>query len=120
MSAERERRDDFNTWLGGEILLIGLLGATLALFLVYQDLHTSYDLPRLRLVLQTAMALAGGLVALLAGVRFSVGARRPDPLLCPGFPVRGVSPPAFWFGPPPAGKRLRGPRAWGGVIGGAL
>ena len=76
MKEDRKRRDDFNAWLWGECLLMGLLGASLALFLAYPDLHTSYDLPRLRLVLQTAMALAGGLVALLAGVRFSVEGRR--------------------------------------------
>ena len=107
MSADRERRDDFNTWLGGEILLIGLLGATLALFLVYQDLHTSYDLPRLRLVLQTAMALAGGLVALLAGVRFSVERRRLDLLLCMGFLVQGASSLVFVIGPTLGGSPLR-------------
>jgi signal transduction histidine kinase len=120
MSADRERRDDFNTWLGGEILLIGLLGATLALFLVYQDLHTSYDLPRLRLVLQTAMALAGGLVALLAGVRFSVEGRRLDLLLCMGFLVQGVSSLVFLIGPTLGGKPLQRPEAWTGMIGGLL
>ncbi|TML84662.1 MAG: hypothetical protein E6G08_16805 [Actinobacteria bacterium] len=120
MSADRERRDDFNAWLGGEILLIGLLGATLALFLVYQDLHTSYDLPRLRLVLQTAMALAGGLVALLAGVRFSVERRRLDLLLCMGFLVQGVSSLVFLIGPTLSGKPLQRPEAWSGMIGGLL
>ena len=120
MSADRERRDDFNTWLGGEILLIGLLGATLALFLVYQDLHTSYDLPRLRLVLQTAMALAGGLVALLAGVRFSVERRRLDLLLCMGFLVQGASSLVFVIGPTLGGSPLRRPEAWSGIVGGLL
>ena len=85
------RRDDFQAWLWGEILLIGLLGASLALFLAYPDIRTSFDLPRLRLVLQTTMALAGALMALLAGVRFSVEGRRLDLLLSIGFLVQGVS-----------------------------
>jgi signal transduction histidine kinase len=120
MSADREHRDDFNAWLWGEILLIGLLGASLALFLAYPDLHTSYDLPRLRLVLQTAMALAGGLVALLAGVRFSVEGRRLDLLLCTGFLVQGVSSLVFVIGPTLGGKSLQLPEAWSGILGGLL
>jgi signal transduction histidine kinase len=113
-----DHRSDFQAWLWGEILLVGLLGATLALFLVYPDLHTSYDLPRLRLVLQTAMALAGGLVALLAGVRFSVEGRRLDLLLCTGFLVQGVSSLAFSIGPTLGGRPLGLPEAWTGIMGG--
>ena len=66
-----KRRTDYQNWLWGEILLAGLLGASLALFLNYPVLRTSYDLPELRLVLQTTMALAGLLVAVLAGARYS-------------------------------------------------
>jgi hypothetical protein len=63
---KREVRSDYQNWLWGEILLAGLLGASLALFLSYPVLRTSYDLPELGLVLQTTMALAGLLVAVLA------------------------------------------------------
>src|SRR5581483_9426948 len=64
-----EHREPFQAWLVSEALLASLLGASLALFLSYPALHTSYKLPELRLVLQTTMALAAFLGALLAGVR---------------------------------------------------
>ena len=113
-----ERRDDFNAWLWGEILLIGLLGATLALLLAYPSLHTRYDLPRLRLVLQTTMALAGGLLALLSGVRFAVEGRRLDLLLSNGFGVQSVASIAFTVGPTLGGKQVHPPEAWAGLLGG--
>src|SRR5258706_2640773 len=79
---KREVRKDSRTvnqsWLWGEILLAGLLGASLALFLAYPNLRTHYDLPELRLVLQTSMALAGLLVAVLPATRSSVESRRVD------------------------------------------
>src|SRR4051794_15562579 len=68
----KENRNEYQAWLWGESLLAGLLGASLALYLAYPVLQTSWDLPSLRLVLQTTMALAGLLVALLAALRFSV------------------------------------------------
>jgi signal transduction histidine kinase len=120
VSDDRTRKDDFNAWLWGEILLIGLLGATLALLLAYPSLHTRYDLPRLRLVLQTTMALAGALVALLASVRFSVEGRRLDLLLATGFLVQSVSSIAFTIGPTLGGHALHPPEAWAGLLGGLL
>src|SRR3954447_8119176 len=73
------RRDDsaYQSWLWGEILLFGLLAAGLALFAAYPDLRPTYELPQARLVLDTMVALAAALVALLAGVRLSVDGRRP-------------------------------------------
>ena len=65
-------RDDFQAWLWGEILLFGLLGAALALFVARHDLQTQFSLPELGLVLQTIMAFAGGIIALLAGIRYAV------------------------------------------------
>ena len=83
-----EDRDDYYGWLWGEVLLIGLLGATLALFLAYPSLRDTYALPQARLVLDTAVTLAAAIVAVLAGVRFTVEGRRLDLLLCAGFAVR--------------------------------
>ena len=77
-----EDRDDYQGWLWGEVLLISLLGATLALFVAYPTLRNTYSLPQVRLVLDTAVTLAGAIVALLAGLRFSVEGRRLDLLLC--------------------------------------
>ncbi|MFN2627475.1 MAG: sensor histidine kinase [Gaiellaceae bacterium] len=117
---QKNNRNEFQAWLWGQILLVGLLGATLALILVYPTLHTTYDLPRLRLVLQTTMALAGGLVALLAGVRFSVEGRRLDLLLCMGFLVQSASAMAFQIGPTLGRTPLAAPEAWSAIIGGLL
>jgi signal transduction histidine kinase len=113
----RERSDDFQAWLWGEILLFGLLGASLALFLTKPGLSTIYRLPELRLVLQTAIALAGGLIAVLAGIRFSVEGRRIDLLVSTGFFVASAS--TFFFGIAPllGGESLHGTEAWAGVVG---
>ena len=83
----RKQRTELQAWLWGEIVLSGLLAASLALLLAYPTLRTQYDLPQLLLVLETTMALAGVLVALLAGVRFSVDGPRTDLLLAAGFLV---------------------------------
>ncbi|MGZ4290931.1 MAG: hypothetical protein ACXVQZ_09990, partial [Gaiellaceae bacterium] len=103
----RDTQTDYQSWLWGEILLAGLLGASLALFLVYPVLQTSWDLPELRLVLQTTMALAGLLVAVLATVRFSVEGRRLDLLLASGFFVASLSAFAFAIAPQFGGRTIQ-------------
>ena len=42
----REQRDDYQPWLWGEVLLLGLLGAALALFVAYPSLRSTYALPQ--------------------------------------------------------------------------
>src|ERR1041385_8604664 len=91
----RRNRDAYQAWLLGEALLLGLLGAALALFLTQSQPHPAYALPHLKLVLQTVGVLAGGLVALLAGARFTTERRRFDLLLCLGFFVASASTAAF-------------------------
>ena len=61
----REREDAYQAWLWGEVLLLGLLGAALALFVTYPSLRDTFELPQLRLVLDTAVTLAAGIVAVL-------------------------------------------------------
>jgi signal transduction histidine kinase len=121
---KREVRKDGRTvnqsWLWGEILLAGLLGASLALFLAYPGLRTHYDLPELRLVLQTSMALAGLLVAVLAAVRYSVEGRRVDLLLASGFFVTSLSAAVFAIGPRFSGRDLLPAEAWSALIGAIL
>src|SRR5256885_3701914 len=80
----RNEENAYQSWLWGEVLLFGLLGATLALFATYPGLRPTFELPQVRLVLDTMGALAAVLVAVLAGVPFSVDGRRLGWLLCAG------------------------------------
>jgi signal transduction histidine kinase len=112
-----DERDDYHAWLWGEVLLIGLLGAALALFVAYPSLRNVYSLPQVRLVLDTAVMLAAAIVAVLAGIRFSVDGRRLDLLLCGGFCAAAVSAFAFAIAPTLGGQPLHRTEAWAGIGG---
>jgi signal transduction histidine kinase len=112
----RAREDNaYHAWLWGELLLLGLLGAGLALFLAYPSLPTSYALPELGLVLATAIALAAAVLAVLAGIRFSVEGRRFDLLLATGFFLASASTLAFGIAPRLGGGALTPAEAWSGI-----
>jgi len=113
----RDDRDAYQAWLWGEVLLLGLLGAALALFVTYPSLRDTYELPQLRLVLDTAVTLAAAIVAVLAGVRFSVEGRRLDFLLCGGFFLAAVSTFAFSIAPVFEGGTVGRNEAWAGLGG---
>jgi len=113
-------KSEKQSWLWGEILLAGLLGASLALFVSHPSLRTRYDLPELRLVLQTTMTLAGLLVAVLAAARFAVEGRRVDLLLASGFFVTSLSNAAFAIAPRFGGHDVAPPEAWSALIGAIL
>jgi signal transduction histidine kinase len=115
--ASSERRDDYQAWLWGEVLLIGLLGATLALFVAYPSLRSTYDLPQVRVVLDTSAMLAAAIVAVLAGIRFSVDGRRLDLLLCGGFGAAAAATLAFSIAPVLGGQPLHRTEAWAGIGG---
>ena len=91
----QDGRDDFQAWLWGEILLFGLLGSSLALFVTNHELQTKISLPQLGLVLSTVMAFAAAIIALLAGIRFAVEGRRLDLFLCTGFLISAASSAIF-------------------------
>jgi signal transduction histidine kinase len=110
-----DHRDAYQAWLWGELLLLGLLGAALALFIVNPALGDTYELPQVRLFLDTAIVLAGSIVALLAGIRFSVEGRRLDLLLCAGFSVAAGGGLAFTIAPLFGGGTLGAAEAWAGV-----
>jgi signal transduction histidine kinase len=112
-----EDRDDYYGWLWGEVLLIGLLGATLALFVAYPSLRNTYALPQVRLVLDTAVTLAAAIVAVLAGVRFQVEGRRLDLLLCGGFATAATATLAFSIAPVLGGGFVHRTEFWAGVGG---
>jgi signal transduction histidine kinase len=113
----QERNDDYQAWLWGEVLLIALLGAALALFVAYPTLRNTYELPQVRLVLDTAVTLAAASVALLAGLRFSVDGRRLDLLLCGGFSAAAASTLAFSIAPVLGGEALHRTEFWAGIGG---
>src|SRR5215216_2759913 len=112
----QEIRDDFQAWVWGQILLFGLLGASLALFVSKKSLPTHWALPELRLVLQTTVVLACGLIALLAGVRFAVEGRRRDLLLGAGFFVASLSTLAFSVAPVLGGHKIHRTEGWASVV----
>ncbi|HEY2542683.1 MAG TPA: histidine kinase [Gaiellaceae bacterium] len=113
-------QNDFEAWLLSETLLAGLLGAILALFLTHPGMRTRFDLPELRLVLETTMALAGLLVAVLAAARFSAEGRRVDLLLASGFLVSTLSAAGFTIAPVLGGASSRAPEEWASLLGGML
>jgi signal transduction histidine kinase len=114
----RDHRAAYDAWLSGELLLFGLLGAALGLFIEYPTLRHAYDVPGLGLVLDTSIMLAGGIVAVLAGIRFSVEGRRFDLLLSGGFFVAVASLLLFEIVPvidEPLPTRVE---AWAAILGG--
>ena len=116
----RQQRTRLQAWLWGEILLTGLLGASLALFVSHPVLRTQYNAPALLLVLETAMAFAGLLVAILAASRFAVDGLRTDLLLAAGFLVGSLSLVAFAIVPVLGGRSLQPSEAWAAALGGIL
>jgi signal transduction histidine kinase len=114
----RRHRTELQAWLWGEVVLSGLLAASLALLLTFPALRTQYDRPQLLLVLETIMALAGVLVALLAGARFSVVGLRTDLLLAAGFLIWSLSTAAFAIIPALDGGSLDRADGWAALAGG--
>jgi signal transduction histidine kinase len=116
-SCVKTRRTQLQALLWGEVLLSGLLGASLVLFVSYPALRTQYDRPQLLLVLETAMAVAGVLVAILAAVRFSVVGLRTDLLLAAGFLIGSLSTAAFAIVPVLGGGSLDRADGWAALLG---
>jgi len=112
---QRSAKDTFEGWLVGELLLVALLGSATALFLTNPVLRSTYELPEGRLVLDTAVVLAATIVAILAGVRFSVEGRVLDLLLAAGFCVAGVGTLAFSIAPVLGGEDQGPPEAWAAI-----
>jgi signal transduction histidine kinase len=112
---QKSAKDTFEGWLAGELLLVALLGSATALFLTNPILRNTYELPEGRLVLDTAVVLAATIVAILAGVRFSVEGRMLDLLLAAGFFVAGLGTLAFSVAPVLGGSNQGAPEAWASI-----
>ena len=109
--------DRFEGFLWGQVLLFGLLGASLSLFLAYPTLRHPYSLPELKLVLATVFMLAGGLVALLSATRFGVEGQRFDLFLSTGFFVLSASWLAFSIIPSISHAESHRTEMWAAIIG---
>ena len=113
----QQDRDRFEGFLWGQVLLFGLLGASLALFLSYPSLRAPYSLPELKLVLATVFAIAGGLVAVLTANRFAIEGRRYDLLLCCGFTVTSLTWLVFSVAPDIARGSAQRTELWAAITG---
>jgi signal transduction histidine kinase len=118
------KRSDFEGFLSGEIVLVALLGAALALFLSKPVLRVEYHLPELRLVLMTLYTVGGALVALLTASRFAAEGRRVDLFLCAGFFTTSIAWAVFAIAPAVMGVPAHRTETWtllaGIVLGWAL
>ena len=113
----KDAESPFDAWLWGEVLLLGLLAAQLALFAAYPGLRPAYGVSAARLVFETVVMLGGGIVAVLAGIRFSVEGRQLDLFLSSGFFVGAASTLAFSIAPALGGDAISRTEAWPGVAG---
>jgi signal transduction histidine kinase len=107
----------FEGFLWGQVLLFGLLGATLGLFLAYPSLRAPYALPELKLVLATVFMIASALVAVLSATRFGVEARRYDLFLTLGFFVLSMSWGLFSIVPAIAHHSSNRTELWAAITG---
>jgi signal transduction histidine kinase len=105
----------FESWLAGELLLVTLLASATALFLTSPSLRHTYELPHGRLVLDTAVVLAATVVAILAGVRFTVDRRALDLFLAAGFFAAGIGTLAFSIVPVLDGSEQGAAEAWAAI-----
>ncbi len=110
------QQDRFEGFLWGQVLLFGLLAASLELFLTYPLLRAGYHLPELKLVLATVYTLACGLAAGLTATRFTLEGRRYDLVLCAGFLLVGGSWLAFTV-LPAIGHVSSGRSEWAAIAG---
>jgi signal transduction histidine kinase len=94
----KRQRTELQAWLWGEIVLAGLLAASLALLVTHPALRTQYDRPQLLLVLETVL--------------------RTDLLLAAGFLIWSLSTVAFAIIPTLDGAPLSRADAWAALAGG--
>lgn len=113
----------YNSWLIGELLLVGVLGLGTVLFAATGRLD-GYSLPNARIALDTAVALVATIVAVLTAVRFLVEGRGMDLLLTGGFLAIGIGTFAFAVAPVLSGRGLDPVENWtaigAGVFGAVL
>jgi signal transduction histidine kinase len=113
----RSPRAKYLAWVRDEVVLVGLLGAALILFLGSPGRRGPYDLPSLRLFLDTAILLVSLVVCVLVYVRFGVDRRRFDLYLVCGFFVIAATTLAFAIVPVLDGDSVGRAEAWARIAG---
>jgi signal transduction histidine kinase len=111
----RTSRATYLAWVRDEVLLVALLGAALAFFLARPELRNAYDLPSLRLFLDTCVVLVALVVSVLAFVRFSLERRRFDLFLVAGFFLTAAGTLAFAVAPALDGSPIGRVELWAGI-----
>ena len=114
MHSSPARPEAYRSWLIGELVLVGLLGAATAYLTASSSLN-GYALPQARLALDTTIAVCATIVAILASVRFLVEGRALDVLLASGFLAAGLGTLAFEVAPTLGGSSLTPVESWSGV-----
>jgi signal transduction histidine kinase len=104
-------------WVRDELLLVALLGTALIFFVSIPGANEPYDLPSLRLFLDTAILVVSVIVCVLAYVRFSVDRRTFELYLLCGFFVTAASTLAFSIAPVLGGDPAGRAEAWAGIAG---
>jgi signal transduction histidine kinase len=116
----RVARATYLAWVRDELLLAALLAAVLIFFLVSPGQRRPYDLPSLRLFLDTLILLVSLVVCVLAYVRFTVERRTFDLYLLCGFFVTAAATLAFSIAPVLDGGAVGRAEAWAGIGGGLI
>ena len=93
-------------------MLVGLLASATALFAVNESLQSAYELPEMRLVVDTGVAVVAAIVSVLVSVRFLVDGRTLDLLLAAGFWSIALGTTAFGLVPVLGGDSLSPWAAW--------
>jgi signal transduction histidine kinase len=110
-------RAAYLAWVRDELVLAGLLGASLTFFLASPWLRDPHALPSLRLFLDTAVLLVSLIVSVLAWVRFSIERRRFDLFLLCGFFATAATTLAFAVAPALDGSTIKPAELWAGIAG---
>ena len=113
----RPTRATYLAWVRDELFLVALLGAALIFFVSNPGATEPYDLPGLRLFLDTAILVVSVIVCVLAYVRFGVDRRTFELYLLCGFFVTTVSTLAFSIMPVLDGGSVGRTEAWAGIAG---
>jgi signal transduction histidine kinase len=109
-------RTAYRGWIRDEIFLFAVL-ASAVVFFALSHMRSAWASPGAHLVVATAVIVTGAMVAVLAGVRYSVETRRLDVLLAGGYIVAAATTLWYEVGPVLGGGPLGRAEAWAGVGG---